>query len=86
MTSIDFAILCTALVLAYGVTAWAFVRLRRLAVKMEKIKFGQEQLQFAREQYNDFSRIRSEQLRHLGGNLPMGVGPFGPPKGGPLSH
>lgn len=85
MTSIDFAILCTALVLVYGVTAWAFVRLRRLAVKMEKIKFGHVQLQFAREQYSDFSKLRSEQLRHLGGNLP-GVGPFGPPRGGPLSH
>jgi hypothetical protein len=85
MTSIDLALILTAIVLVYAITAWAWVRSRSDVVKLKKITFGQEQLQFATRQHRDVNRLRKEHLRHLGGNHPLAQKVSGP-RGGEGSN
>jgi len=85
MTSIDLALILSAVVLCYAITAWAWVRSRGSAVKQAKINFGQEQLRFAARQHRDMNRLRQEHVRHLGGNHPLAQKPFGP-RGGEGSN
>ncbi len=81
MTTLDLVLALLAQVFIYAIYTWSRIRTREIEVKMDKLRFGREQLQFAQRQYFELAQARADQIKALG-NLVPGASPFMPSQGG----
>lgn len=77
--SINLAIVLAALLMAFAISAWIYIRNRQTGVKVMKVEFGQAQLRFARKQFETQIHHREQMLGNLN-NMRVGPG------GGPHTH